>query len=99
MRKVYIINKGGHDYTEAKSFGELVICSEGLISKYNTSQMCRQFQASMADSDEHDLILLTSLSTMCSIAAAYFSHKHGRLNLLIYKDGKYVERTVVFNGS
>lgn len=97
MRKVFITNKGGHDYSAAERFGELIVCSEGLVSKYNTSQMARIFQDSMKDSHKDDLILLTSLSTICSIASAFFSSKHGRLNLLIYKDGGYVERTIVFS--
>ena len=96
MNKVYIINRGGHDYSRAEQFGELVVCSEGLIPKYSTSQMLRLFQDSMKDSTKSDMILLTSLSTMCSIACAYFAHKHGCLNLLIFKDGKYIERKVVF---
>jgi hypothetical protein len=100
MAKVYILNKGGHDYSDATRFGELVYCSEGLIPKFSTSHMVRVFQGAFQDSQNIDYILLTSLSTMCSIACAIFAKKHGRLNLLIHqagvdgKDNRYVERIV-----
>jgi len=94
MRNVYIINKGGHDYTDARRYGALIFCTEGPVAKFNTSQMYRAFEESMIDSSEDDYILLTSLTTMCSIACAIFAHKHGRLNLLLFKDGEYIERIV-----
>jgi hypothetical protein len=34
---------------------------------------------------------------MNSIACAIFAHKHGRLNLLLYKEGIYIERNHVLN--
>lgn len=97
MRKVYIINKGGHDYTPAEKFGDLVYLSEGLLQKYNTSQMYRLSLERMRDSEPSDYIVLTSLSTFCAIACSVFAHKHGRLNLLLYKDDDYVERQLVID--
>lgn len=98
MTKVYVVNRGGHDYSAASRFGTLVYCTEGILSKYDTGQMFRELLASMADSEPEDYILLTSLTTLCSVAAAIFAHQHGRVNFLIYKDNDYVERKLTFDG-
>lgn len=104
MRKVYVTNKGGHDYSAARRFGELVFCTEGSIPRFNTSHMYREIEEVMRDSDPEDYILLTSLTTLNVIAAGYFAHKHGRLNLLLFQpqngkssEGQYVERVIVYN--
>ena len=97
MPKVYILNKGAHDFSPAKKYGELVYCTEGQLGKWNTSQMVRELSAAMADSEAEDYILLTSLSTLCSIACSMFSLKHKRLNLLIFKDSGYIARKVIFD--
>lgn len=97
MPKVFILNKGAHDFSPAKKYGDLVYCTEGSLGKWNTSQMVRELQTAMKESDAEDFILLTSLSTLCGVACAIFAMKHGRLNLLIYKDTGYVLRKVIFD--
>ncbi len=99
MPLVYVVNRGGHDYTAAERFGEILYCTDGSLDRYDTSQMYRQLVQSLEDSEQEDYILLTSLTSLCSVACAIFAHKHGRLNLLLYKDDGYVERKLVFNGS
>lgn len=94
--KVYIVNKGAHDYSDAEQYGDIVYCTEGLVGKFSTSQMVRQFSDVFKTSTPDDYILLTSLTTLCSIATSTFAVKHGRLNLLIFKDDRYVVRRVVF---
>lgn len=94
-KKVYIVNKSGHDFDEAIPFGELVYLSEGMMDRYAITSMFRQFSEIMKDSHEDDYILLTGLASMGSIACAIFAYKHGRLNLLIFKNNKYLERRVV----
>ena len=42
-RKVYIVNKGVHDYSDAKRFGELVFLTEGSYNILSTSRMAREF--------------------------------------------------------
>lgn len=94
-QKIFILNKGAHDFSDAERYGEIVYCTEGMVGKYNTSHMTRVFQEMFKDSDQNDYILLTSLATLCSIACSVFAVQHGRLNLLIFKDDRYVVRRVV----
>ena len=96
QQKVFVVNKGGHDYSDAERFGALVFCTDGLVGKFNTSQMVREFNDVFTSSDENDYILLTSLTTLCSIACSVFAAKHKRLNLLIFKNDRYIVRRVVF---
>ncbi len=94
-RKVFILNKGGHDYSDAQRFGELVYISEGLVrDRFNVNSMYRVMVDAFKDATDKDYILLTSLSILGSIAAAVFSRKYGRVNFLIFKDGKYIERSL-----
>lgn len=97
MSKVYVVNDGGHDFSAAKRFGSLLFCTRGALSKFNVGQMYREVTEALQHSEPDDYILLTSLTTLCSVACAIFAVKHGRLNLLIFKDNDYVERHVVFN--
>lgn len=103
MRKVYIVNKGCHDHSDAQRFGELVYLSEGAINRYATSSMYREFMPKLLESSIEDFILPTGLTIMSNIACSMFTLIHGRLNMLIYKSsrrggpGRYVERTILLD--
>ena len=93
--KVFIVNKSHHDYSDASKYGDIVFLSEGLVNRFNTNQMVREFSDLMEDSRPTDHIVLCSLNVMNSIATAVFAHRHGTLNLLLFKDGKYIERNLI----
>ena len=92
MRKIYVINKSAHDFSEAKKWGELVYCTKGRMNRFNTNDMIRKFKDSMKNSKKEDYILPCSLNIMNSIACAVFGARHKALNLLLFKDGEYIER-------
>jgi hypothetical protein len=96
MARVYIVNRGGHDHSDAERFGKLIYLSEGPMNKYGVTQIYRQFAIVLANSSPEDYILPTGLSIMGHIACSIFVFLHGRLNLLLYKPSTkvYVERTV-----
>ena len=91
-KKVYIVNRSSHDFSAAEEYGEIVFLSEGPMNRYSTNNMHRQFSEKMRDSNKLDHIVPCSLNVMNSIACALFAHKHGRLNLLLFKNGDYIER-------
>jgi hypothetical protein len=92
MKNVYIVNRSAHDFSAAEPYGNVIFLSEGSMNRYATNSMIRQFDETMAGSTEEDYIVPCSLNVMNSIACAIFAHKHGKLNLLLFKDGKYIER-------
>jgi hypothetical protein len=96
MPRVYILNKGAHDYSAAERFGELVYITTGILPKYSTGVMFRQVEEGLKNSKPADYIVLSSLTTLCVIACCHFVSKHGRLNLLIFKDNDYINRTMLF---
>ena len=94
-RKVFVVNKSSHDFGPADKYGKVKFLSEGSMNRYATNSMVRLFEEAMKDSEPTDYIVPCSLNVMNSIACAIFAHKHGRLNLLLYKDGIYIERNHV----
>ena len=101
MPKVFVVNKGSHDHSDAERFGELVFLSEGSINRYNCNSMYREFEPKLRESNPEDYILPTGLTIMSAIACGMFADLHGRLNLLIYKasrsggPGRYVQRSMI----
>lgn len=97
--KVYAVNRAGHDFSGAKRFGELVFLSEGPINRYSLIAMYREFSEKLKDSSPGDFILPTGYSIMTMVASVIFAHKHKRINVLLYKDGVYMARSLVLDGS
>jgi hypothetical protein len=83
--KVFIPNAGGHDYSSAERFGEIVVMSEGIIDKFKVTSMLRLFTKILKDSEPSDWVMMTGPSVMCTIACSVFTSIHNRLNLLIWR--------------
>ena len=95
MNKVFIVNKSAHDFSPANKYGDIIFLSEGPMNRYATNHMVRLFSDVMKNSNKEDHIVPCSLNVMNSICCAIFAHKHGRLNLLLFKNGEYIERNLV----
>ncbi len=101
MPTVYIVNKGAHDCSDAKRYGDLVYMSEGSVSRFATATVYRDFAYHLCDSKVDDYILITGLSVMVGIACGIFASLHGKLNLLLFKPGRdgkpgyYIERIIM----
>lgn len=101
MSHVYVVNKStnrgtGHDFSPAEKFGEIIFLSEGPMNRYSTNNMHRKFGEIMDKSGPEDYIVPCSLNVMNAIASSVFAVMHKRLNLLLFKDGEYLERNLVF---
>ena len=94
---VYVVNKSYHDFSDARRYGPLVYLSEGKMSRYEPNKMAREFSAKLSESTEEDYLLLSGLSMMNLIAGICFVLKHKRLNLLLFKNGRYLQRNLTFN--
>lgn len=97
-RKVYVINRSGHDYSKAEKYGEIIFLSKGSMDKYKVNTIARKFADVMKDSSPEDYLLLTGLTVMSVIAASIFANKHGRINLLIHRpDNSYASREIILD--
>ena len=95
--KVFIPNKGFHDYAAAERFGELVYITEGSVNRFEANQIARMCAEALSQANAGDYILISSLPVISAIASAMFVSKFGRLNLLIHDSrvGNYVSRSVL----
>ncbi len=96
MKRVYIVNKSSHDFSAAQRFGDLVALSEGSMNRTGTNNIHRNFSEKLGDSTKDDYILLCGLTVMNVIATGIMVAKHGKLNLLMFQSGDYIERNIVF---
>ena len=96
-RKVYILTDGGHDYSDAKRFGDIQSCNVTVRNKDDIAQMYRELKEVLYDSCFDDLLLISSLTSLCCVASAILVELHGRVNFLLFHDGKYVERNLVLS--
>jgi len=96
MTRVYIVNKSAHDFSEAEHFGKIVFVTEGRLNRFNINDMHRQANEVLKNSRDKDFIVPCSLNVLNSIVCATFAVKHKKLNLLLFKQGVYIERNIVF---
>ena len=99
--KVFIINDGGHDYSQARAFGELVVMTKGQITRFHLNKMSRIFDHFLSTSTADDYILFCGPALMAAVACSVFVAKHKRLNLLIWMPddetgGTYICRKTIF---
>jgi len=97
MPTVFILNRGGHDYSEAERFGELAYVTHGNLDRFGTNAMYRACVDAFQKASDKDYIVITSLTILCAVACAVFARKFGKLNLLLFKDGKYIERKMLLD--
>lgn len=97
MNSVYITNDGGHDYSAAEKYGRLVYCTLGNLDKQDLAGMYRELSIAMDESQPDDYIILSGLTSLCSLACCLLATRHGKVNLLVFHRGDYVVRTVSFD--
>ena len=88
MRRVYVLNEGTHDYSGAEAFGEVVYCTEGLLPKRDINRLFLELDQTLSESNPKDLIMLSSLTSLCSVASAMMAAMHGEVHFLVYHDGR-----------
>lgn len=83
--KVFVVNRGTHDFSSAEKYGELVYLTEELQVKLSAPAVYRMFTEILCEqSCPTDYILWTGLAFLNGIATSVFKDLHGRVNALIY---------------
>ena len=96
MAKVYIPHPSPLDYSEAQGYGEIVFLMEGRFSRFNTSAIYKSFFDALEHSTPQDYFVPSGTATINAIAGFILGLKHGKLRLLLYRDGNYVLREISF---
>lgn len=92
--KVYIPNRSGHDFSDSQRYGSPIFVTSGEVNRFSVGHIARKWMQALENSSEKDYILLTSLTILTTIGAAIFGYLHGRINILIYRNGKYISRCI-----
>jgi hypothetical protein len=95
MKNVFVINDSGHDFSEAEKFGKLIFLTEGHVQSFDTNKNFRSIIHKMKDVKEGDYILITSLASLNCIVGWIIGSLNLTLNILIYKNGKYLKRRII----
>lgn len=96
-RKVYILADGGHDYSDAVRFGNLIFLKIPTYSKWDIAQLYLELSEGLKDADADDLLVISHLTSHCCVATALMVEWFGRVNFLIYRKDKYEEKNLVLN--
>lgn len=96
-RKVYVVSDGGHDYSGAAKYGEIVFCTKNVIPKNDVHQMFRELREALKDMRSDDYLMISSLTTLCVVASNFLVDRFGELHLLLYRgNGEYYTEDLVY---
>ena len=90
--KVYVANRSAHDYSAARKYGDLIFVTSGPQKRYAATNHARAWMAALKDSKPTDYIILSSMNIICGVGCGLFAAMHGRLNILMYRNRRYVQR-------
>lgn len=83
--RVFVVNRGMHDFSKAEKYGELYYLTEELQVKLSAPAVYRMFTDILSEESlPSDYLLGTGLAFLNQIATAVFDQLHGRVNALIY---------------
>lgn len=90
--KVFVANRSAHDYSAAQRYGDLVFVTTGPQKRFAANNHARVWMAALKNSKPTDYIILSSMNIICGIGCGIFAAMHGKLNILMYRNRKYVQR-------
>jgi membrane protein YqaA with SNARE-associated domain len=95
--KVFIPNKSGHDFSGSAKYGLPEYVTKGIVDRFAVQQQARFWMRSLMRSTKEDYILVSSLTILTCVGCAIYGWIHGRINLLLFRNNKYLSRTVIFS--
>ena len=96
-RKVYILTKGAHDYSDAARFGTLVFLDIPTFVRWDIQHLHAELLEGLKDATEDDLFLISHLTSHCCVATAILTEWFGRVNFLIFRKDRYEESKLIFS--
>lgn len=99
MRKVYVTNYAGHDYTQLEKFGKIVPITTGYVSFDSLDRIKVQVAQGIIDSDREDYLALSGAAIIGALASLLWFCKHRKVKLLNYDRVSKDYREVVITDS
>jgi hypothetical protein len=84
MKKVYITNTGGHNFSSAEDFGVLVPLTRGNINPVQTDRLIVDMLEELKDSSADDYLLISGHPVTVAVASSILFSLHGVVNMLIW---------------
>lgn len=94
-KKVYILTNGGHDYSDAQRYGELVFLDVPSYLKWDISQLYTTLRELLKDAEPEDYLLISHLTSHCCVATSILVEKWARVNFLLFRHDKYEAHTLI----
>lgn len=95
MSKVWVVQNKGYDFSTAKTFGEVEILFDGVVSEFfNVTGLTHIIKTKLADYQKDDYLILVGNVLANSIALTIVMQNLGCVNLLLFdaKTSTYVPR-------
>jgi hypothetical protein len=91
QRKVWIVSFAGHDFSDAKRYGELTPVTTGYVSLESLDRLFFMVFDALKDSSPDDYLLHSGLNILNVLAGAIWWNLHESLNALVWdqKEQKY----------
>lgn len=99
MPRVFILSDGGHDYSAAAEFGELVYCTHTPIHRDDVAQMYRELKVSLDEATYDDFILISGLTSLCCVATAIMAERFSEVHFLIFKSDRYIRKDLFLDNT
>lgn len=91
---VWVVNFSGHDYSDARRFGEIDFLTKGYVSRGSLDRMLGTVAEQIAQTSPSDWLLPSGLIPLNVLAAACWFEKHNGLRLLLWDDKHNRYRTM-----
>lgn len=86
-RRVYMTNRGPHDYSEAEEYGEVVVLTEGVINLLNIERLQREITDKLRDFRDRDILLVNGHAIINTIGVAYLLRMRSVINIMYHVPG------------
>ena len=85
MGKVYILNKGYHNYDEADRYGERVFVTDGPVAVFKVDSLIHTLKDALKSFEpDEDYLLISGPVILGILAVAILMKVHDKINLLLF---------------
>jgi hypothetical protein len=92
MPRVYVVSKASYDFSLINKWGPHTFVVNKRYNPTNIKAMMTDVEEGLKDSKPDDYVLLNGLPVLQSLVCITFVRMHGKLNVLIFNNGEYMER-------
>jgi len=89
-KTVWIVNEGGHDYSAAETFGNLIPVTVGAINPFNPDRIMVNVREIFKLARADDWVLISGNQMLCMVVFAMWLERFGTANILQWSTKKHI---------